>query len=96
MINVKLIENKTELLLNNYYPKHKSKHWRIYDLRKKLIKSSNLSNFRNIGLSSGLDNPNTKLKIKQFYLRLRKQVTLKFIIKNLLRKNIGYLKEKFF
>ena len=88
---IKLIENRTKLLLNNYVSYYKSKHWKRYDLRKKLINSSNLSNFRNNGLSSGLDDQHTKSKIKEFYQKLRKKVPLKFIIKNLLRTNIGNL-----
>jgi len=89
------IERSTKKSFNNYHFFFKSWHWKRYDLRKKLYQKSNLFNFRNNKLSEGLDDQNTTQNIKIFYLKLKKKIKEKFIIKNLLEKNVGNLKNFF-
>ena len=51
-----------------------------------------MPNFRRNSLSSGLDDQNSDLNIKKSYLKLKKKIGEKFIIKNLFSVNIGKLK----
>ena len=51
-----------------------------------------MPNFRSNSLSSGLDDQNSDLNIKKYYLKLKKKIGEKFIIKNLFSENIGKLK----
>jgi len=78
--------------LGNYRNKYKSKHWERYNLKKKLYKKSNLVNFRNNQLSQGLDDQSSLKNIKKYYSKLKKEIKESFIIKNLLNKNIGNIK----
>jgi putative sugar O-methyltransferase len=86
------IELSTKNSFNNYHSFYKSQHWERYDLRKKLYIKSNLFNFRNNKLSDGLDDQNLLKSIKKNYRKLIKITKKKFLIKNLLNKNIGNLK----
>jgi putative sugar O-methyltransferase len=86
------IELSTKKSFNNYKSFYKSQHWERYNLRKKLYKKSNLFNFRNNKLSDGLDDQNSLKNIEKNYIKLLKKIKKSFIIKNLLSKNIGNLK----
>jgi putative sugar O-methyltransferase len=89
------IEQSTKKSFKNYHSIFKSRHWKRYDLRKKLYQKSNLCNFRNNKLSEGLDDQNTIQNIKIFYFKLKKKIKEKFIIKNLSEQNVGNLKNFF-
>jgi hypothetical protein len=86
------IELSTKKSFSNYHSFYKSQHWERYNLRKKLYIKSNLFNFRNNKLSDGLDDQNSLKSIKKNYRKLIKITKKKFLIKNLLNKNIGNLK----
>jgi hypothetical protein len=91
--NINSIQKTFKASFERYQPNYKSKHWERYNLRSKLYKKSNLFNFRQNQLSSGLDDQNTIKNIKTYYFNLKKKIKEKFIIKNLLEKNIGNLNE---
>lgn len=92
MTDINLIQKATNASFDRYQANYKSKHWERYNLRKNLYKKSYLHNFRNNFLSAGLDDQNSNLNIKKSYLKLKKKIGEKFIIKNLFNKNIGNLK----
>ena len=86
------IELSTKKSFSNYHSFYKSQHWERYNLRKILYTKSNLFNFRNNKLSDGLDDQNSLNNIKKNYTKLIKITKKTFLIKNLLNKNIGNLK----
>ena len=86
------IESSTKKSFKNYHFFYKSQHWERYNLRKRLYTKSNLFNFRNNKLSDGLDDQSSLNNIKKNYTKLIKITKKTFLIKNLLNKNIGNLK----
>lgn len=86
------IELAKKKSFKKYITFYKSKHWERYNLKAKLYKKSNLFNFRNNQLSAGLDDQSDLSNIKEYYLKLKKKIEQRFIIKNLFSKNIGNLK----
>lgn len=93
-INKKKIFLAYQNSIKNYSKLHKSKHWeKNYKKKIELIKNKDLENFRNNKLSDGLDVKSYDLKIQKKNLNdLIKDCGLKFVYKNLCKKNIGNLK----
>jgi putative sugar O-methyltransferase len=71
-----------------YKPYHKADHWKKYNDRLKLYKSSNLKNFRNNSLSKGLDDEFSNAEIKNLFNNLNLKEK-KFLLKNYKKNNIG-------
>jgi putative sugar O-methyltransferase len=92
MLKLKKIEKNFYNSLKNYIRYYKSDHWRRYDDRIELFKIENLLNFRNNGLSNGLDDQKSTIIIKKELSLLNKIINDKFIKNNLLTTNFGNLK----
>ena len=94
MINIEKIFKSFEKATNDYDKNFLSKHWAYnYLLKENLFEINNLENFRNNGLSNGLEAkmPNVDSQLK-YYNDLIKIIGKKFIVNNLSDNNIGNFK----
>ena len=91
MISIKKIEKSFFNSLKYYHKRYKSNHWKRYNYRFKLFKKENLLNFRNNGLSNGLDDQNKIPIIRRELSLLKKLINYRFIKKNLIKTNFGNL-----
>jgi putative sugar O-methyltransferase len=92
MVKLEEIKKNFVISIKRYRAHYKSNHWKRYDDRIKLFKIENLLNFRNNGLSSGLDDQKSPIIIKKELSLLSKLINNRFIKKNLLTTNFGNLK----
>jgi putative sugar O-methyltransferase len=91
------IVNNYKFNLKNYQKNYQSKHWSYNNDKKKILfKKDKLKNFRQNGLSDGMDDTFYKKKQSlEFFKILKKECGNKFVYSMLLKKNIGNPK-KFF
>jgi len=92
MVKLEEIKKNFVISIKRYRAHYKSNHWKRYDDRIKLFKIENLLNFRNNGLSNGLDDQKSPIIIKKELSLLSKLINNRFIKKNLLTTNFGNLK----
>ena len=96
---IKSIQKSYEQSKRGYlkYPNQKSFHWKKkYKTRIKLINIKNLKNFRNNGLSDGLDDKYNLDTQKNNFKLLKKSVPENFYLNFLNNKNIGNVKNFFY
>jgi len=90
-MKLKDIQNSFNISCKNYKKKHLSKHWLKNNKKKKvLFDIKNLDNFRINGLADGLGGGYfSKKHIKIMYNLLAKEIGIKKLFQNLIKKNIG-------
>ena len=83
--------------LNNYQKNYQSRHWSYNNNKKKtLFNKEKLKNFRNNGLSKGMDDSfYTKKEAKKLFENIKKECGERFVHSMLLKKNIGNSKNFF-
>ena len=79
--------------MEEYDDIQKSKHWKKFDERKHLYNETSLENFRNNGLSDGLDDRYSLEKQKEILDDLLAEIGEHFVYSNLTNKNIGNVRE---
>tara|TARA_A100001035_G_C27733244_1_gene477811 strand:- start:20 stop:1069 length:1050 start_codon:yes stop_codon:yes gene_type:complete len=89
------IVNNFEFSIKSYNKKFQSNHWLFNNKKKiKLFNKKNLINFRNNGLSEGMDDTfYSKRKSLKLLEKIKKECGEKFIQKYLLKTNLGNSKE---
>ena len=87
-ISNKKILDSFNYCLKYYEPNQKSNHWKKYNTRSNLYKSTNLKNFRNNSLSQGLDDEFSKKEIRNLFNNLNLEEK-KFLFRNYKKNNIG-------
>ena len=75
--------------LKDYQTEYKSNHWKKFDLRLDLFKNENLKNFRNNGLSDGLDDRYSLKEQKKIYKDLVDELGENYVFKYLNDRNVG-------
>ena len=80
--NKKILDSFSHCL-KYYEPNQKSDHWKKYNTRLNLYKSTNLKNFRNNSLSQGLDDEFSKKEIENLFNNLNLEEKKFFIVKNI-------------
>tara|TARA_B100002003_G_C14107907_1_gene532876 strand:- start:25 stop:582 length:558 start_codon:yes stop_codon:yes gene_type:complete len=91
MIDLNYLQNSFSQSILSYVDLMKSKHWKkYYDEKKKLYAIKNLKNFRNNGLSEGLDDRAQNLThLEKLFNSLIKKCGKNFIFDKLDTNNIG-------